>query len=235
MWFRRDLRLRDNPALLTAAGQGGLGDGPAAVVPLFVFDPALWTPSGETRRTCLTASLTALSSRIGGDGLLLRHGDPVDEVVAVARAAKASAVFVAADFGPYGRARDERVEQALAKHDIRLERVGSPYAVAPGRVLNGSGEPYKVFSPFYRAWCGHGWRAPAAAPRSVEWAYPVKGVDLPAAPAPEGMSLPPAGEDAVARRWRSFRDGPLADYPERRNRPDLAGTSQLSTALKYGE
>src|SRR3954466_121946 len=112
MWFRRDLRLVDNPALLAAAGQGGLGDGPSAVVPLFVVDPALWKPSGEVRRAYLAASLTALSGRIGGGGVLLRHGDPVDEVVAVARAAKASTVYVAADFGPYGRARDERVEKA---------------------------------------------------------------------------------------------------------------------------
>lgn len=235
MWFRRDLRLRDNPALLAAAGQGGLGDGASSVVPLFVLDPALWQPSGEARRTYLTASLTALSGRIGGDGLLLRKGDPVEEVVSVARAAKAAAVYIAADFGPYGRERDERVAAALQKHDIRLERVGSPYAVAPGRVLNGSNEPYKVFSPFFRAWCDHGWREPASAPRSVRWEYPLKSLKLPAAPMPDGMSLPPAGEDAVARRWRTFRDGALADYPNRRNRPDLDGTSQLSTALKYGE
>jgi deoxyribodipyrimidine photo-lyase len=49
------------------------------------------------------------------------------------------------------------------------------------------------------------------------------------------MELPTAGEDAAMRRWRAFRDGPLADYGTARNRPDLAGTSQLSTALKFGE
>lgn len=59
MWFRRDLRLRDNPALLAAAGQGGLGSGPSAVVPLFVLDPALWEPSGPSRRAYLLASLGA--------------------------------------------------------------------------------------------------------------------------------------------------------------------------------
>src|SRR5690242_9931163 len=101
MWFRRDLRLRDNPALLAAAGQGGLGDGPSSVVPLFVIDPALWKPSGATRRTYLAESLRALSVRIGGDGVLLRRGDPVDEVVSVARAAKAATVYCADDFGPY--------------------------------------------------------------------------------------------------------------------------------------
>ena len=234
MWFRRDLRLRDNPALLSAAGQGGFGDGPSAVVPLFVIDPALWKPSGEVRRAYLAASLAALGSRIGGGGLLLRHGDPVTEVVAVARAAKASAVYVAADFGPYGRSRDDLVEASLAEHGIRLERVGSPYAVAPGRVLNGSNEPYKVYSPFFRAWREHGWRAPAPSPRSVQWAYPLSSHDVPISEVPEGTELPTAGEQAAMRRWRTFQDS-LDDYPEARDRPDLDGTSQLSHALKWGE
>ncbi len=235
MWFRRDLRLRDNPALLAAAGQGGLGAGPAAVVPLYVIDPALWKPSGDVRRAYLAASLTALSARIGGDGLLVRRGDPAEQVVAVARAAKATTVYVAADFGPYGRARDARVEAALGEHGIALEQVGSPYAVAPGQVFNGSGEPYKVFSPFFRAWCAHGWRAPVSTPRSVRWERPVTSHDVPAAPVPAGLSLPKAGEEAALRRWRSFRDEGLADYRDARNRPDLDGTSQLSHALKWGE
>jgi deoxyribodipyrimidine photo-lyase len=235
MWFRRDLRLRDNPALLAAAGQGEDGGGRSSVVPLFVIDPALWKPSGAVRRAYLAASLRALSERIGGDGLLLRRGDPVEEVVRVARAAKADAVWAAADFGPYGRARDERVEAALAEHGIRFERLGSPYAVAPGRVLNGSGEPYKVFSPFFRAWCAHGWRGPAATPRSVQWERPSTSHQLPAAPVPAGTALPRAGEEAALRRWRAFRDATLDDYRESRNRPDLDGTSQLSHALKWGE
>ncbi len=234
MWFRRDLRLRDNPALLAAAGQGGFGDGPSAVVPLFVIDPALWKPSGEVRRAYLAASLAALGSRIGGDGLLLRRGDPLEQVVAVARAAKADVVYVAADFGPYGRARDDLVDSALAEHGIRLERVGSPYAVAPGRVRNGSNEPYKVYSPFFRAWREHGWRAPAPSPRSVRWEYPLTSHDIPTSAVPDGTELPTAGEEAAMRRWRKFQDS-LDDYAEARDRPDLDGTSQLSHALKWGE
>ncbi|GAA0614333.1 deoxyribodipyrimidine photo-lyase [Sporichthya brevicatena] len=235
LWFRRDLRLRDNPALLAAAGQAGFGDRPSAVVPLFVVDPALWRPSGAVRRAYLAASLGALGDRIGGDGLLVRRGDPVAEVVSVARAADAPVVYAAADFGPYGRERDARVAAALEAHDIRLEFVGSPYAVAPGRVTKGSGEPYQVFSPFFRAWCAHGWREPAGSPRSVRWEYPLVSQDLPAAPVPDGLSLPTAGEEAALRRWRSFRERTLADYADARNRPDLDGTSQLSHALKWGE
>src|SRR4051812_16442407 len=134
MWFRRDLRLRDNPALLAAAGQHGLGDGKAAVVPLFVIDPALWRPAGDPRRAHLVASARALSARLGDAGVAVRQGDPVHEVVLVARAVKATAVHVAADFGPYGQRRDDAVEKALAEHGIAFVRTGSAYAVAPGRL-----------------------------------------------------------------------------------------------------
>ena len=102
-------------------------------------------------------------------GLVVRTGDPVTEVVRAAREVEADRVHVAADFGPYGRARDERVDAALAEHDIELVRTGSPYAVAPGRVTKGDGTPYQVFTPFYRAWTEHGWREPAGDLGPVSW------------------------------------------------------------------
>src|SRR4051812_4065288 len=113
MWFRRDLRLSDNPALLEAVEQAAPG---GAVLPLFVFDPRLWRPAGDTRRAYLVASLETLRQRIGG--LVVRTGDPVDVLPAVVRETKASSVHVAEDFGPYGRHRDERVERSLAELDV---------------------------------------------------------------------------------------------------------------------
>ena len=158
MWFRRDLRLADNPALLSAVSDAT----DARVVPLFVLDPALWRPAGPARRAYLAASLTDLGNRVGG--LLLRRGDPVEEVVAVARAARATAVHIAEDFGPYGRQRDHDVEAALARHDIALVRTDSPYAVAPGRVVNKNRDAYRMFTPYSRAWREHGWPAPPMPP-----------------------------------------------------------------------
>jgi deoxyribodipyrimidine photo-lyase len=69
----------------------------------------------------------------------------------------------------------------------------------------------------------------------VAWVHPLATANLPAAPVPDGLRLPTAGEDAALRRWRAFRDRALAGYATGRNRPDLAGTSQMSTALKFGE
>jgi deoxyribodipyrimidine photo-lyase len=226
MWFRRDLRLADNPALLEA-----VQDGDRQVVPLFVLDRRLWDPAGPNRRAYLNASLRDLSGRVGG--LVVRRGDPVAEVVAVARAAGASTVHVTADFGPYGAQRDCSVAQALTRHGIDLVRTGSPYAVAPGRIHNRSGEPFKVFTPFSRAWRKHGWREPAHAPRGIDWQRPVRSHDLYAAGAVS--RLPPAGEAAARRRWRDYLDNRLSDYATDRDRPDLDRTSRMSVHLKWGE
>jgi len=151
MWFRRDLRLRDNPALFAAGEQ---------VLPVFVFDPVLWDAASDTRRAYLVASLTSLNDSLGGK-LVLRTGDPTEVIPSLVKEVSADSVHIAADFGPYGMARDANVEKAL---DVPLVRTGSPYAVAPGRVVKGDETPYRVFTPFYKAWAAHGWRAPATGP-----------------------------------------------------------------------
>ncbi|MEO9326208.1 deoxyribodipyrimidine photo-lyase [Nocardioides sp. C4-1] len=225
MWFRRDLRTVDNPALLAA-----LDDGPT--LPLFVLDPALWGPSGLPRRRYLVDSLTALRRDVP---VSVVRGDPVRQVVLAAKEVGASAVHVAADYGPYGHQRDLDVEEALKSEGIDLVRTGSPYAVAPDRVTNGSGEPYKVFTPFSKAWNAHGWRNPAGPlPDDARWRHLKKTVDLPDVRLPKGIELPEAGEAAAAEAWHDFLDR-VGDYDERRNEPGVEGTSRMSHHLKYGE
>ncbi len=229
MWFRRDLRLADNPALLEALAAG-------EVLPLFVLDPALWGPAGPSRRAYLAASLGTLDTSLQAyDGRLsVVHGDPVQEVVAAARQVGAASVHVAADYGPYGHRRDATVEQALAGHGIELVRTGSAYAVAPDRVRNGSGQPYKVFTPYSRAWVEHGWRAPVDQPRDAQF-LSLASADLPKVELPDGLTLPEAGEQVARGRWLRYLDGPLADYDTARDRPDLDATSHMSVHLKWGE
>ncbi|MCD4533610.1 DNA photolyase family protein [Nocardioides sp. cx-169] len=224
MWFRRDLRTRDNPALVEACAEG-------EVLALFVLDPALWCPSGPSRRSHLTASLRALGADVP---LAVVPGDPVRRVVEAAREVGAQRVHVAADFGPYGRVRDAAVERALADAGVELVRTGSPYAVAPGRVTNGSGEPYRVFTPYSKAWAEHGWRAPVDAPTDPAWLSLRETTDLPDIRLPEGLALPEAGEAAAHGRWADFLDV-VAAYGDDRDRPAVDGTSRLSVHLKYGE
>jgi len=227
MWFRRDLRLRDNPAL-HAAGEA-CADG---VIPLFVIDPQLWKAAGAARQAYLLSSLRALDASLQGR-LHVRYGKPADVLPEVARQSHASSVHIAADFGPYGRARDALVEAALTS--IPLVRTGSAYAVSPGRVRKQDGSPYRVFTPFHRAWLEHGWRAPA--PHGHEHFVAVAGGDaLPAAPElPDGLTLPAAGEAAAWARWERFRELDLGGYGSQRDRADLSATSEMSQHLRWGE
>ncbi|GAA3219814.1 deoxyribodipyrimidine photo-lyase [Pseudonocardia petroleophila] len=226
VWFRRDLRVRDQPTFLAAA--------PSALG-LFVLDPALLGPSGAARSTFLFRALRSLDESLGGR-LLVVEGDPAEVVPRIAEAVGAGAVHVAADYGPYGTRRDEAVAKALADAGRELVRTGSPYAVAPGRIRKGDGDPYRVFTPFRRAWAEHGWRGPADTDAStVEWIDPadLDGVAIPD-DEPVDAELPEATEDAALARWRAFLDDDVNDYSAARDRPDKPGTSRMSVYLKYG-
>ena len=228
LWFRRDLRLDDHPALLAAIDAGG-PDG--TVVPLFVFDDRLYGPSGDPRRRFLLDCLAALDAATGG-ALVRRTGDPAGVLPALVAELQAVSVHVTADAGPYGRRRDQAVERALG--DVPFVRTGSPYAVAPGRVTKRDGTPFQVFTPFSRAWREHGWHSPAARPGSVSWQTGVRSDPAPEPPDLDGVQLPPAGEAAALSAWQQFRDERLLGYDEGRNTPGTNGTSRLSAYLKYG-
>jgi deoxyribodipyrimidine photo-lyase len=223
MWFRRDLRLSDHPALAAACAEG-------EVVPLFVLDPA-FLRSGVPRRALLHDCLSALDTATGG-ALVVRHGDPTDEVPALAEEVGAATVFVSKDFGPYGRRRDELVADVLRGAGRKLRGVGSPYAVDPGLVTKDDGQPYAVFTPFSRRWRAHGWGAPIAAPVSPNWISATSD-GLPERPDTD-LDIPSATEADVLARWRGFRDHDLGEYADRRDLPGVEGTSRLSPYLKYG-
>jgi len=231
VWFRRDLRLADNPALLAAL------DSADEVVPLFVLDPRLQAASGAPRLAFLAGSLLDLHEHTDGR-LVLRTGPPAREVTAVAREVEADQVFVTGDYGPYGTRRDAAVEAALAGVTItptcRLTPVDSPYAVAPGDVTTGDGTPFKVFTPFHRRWRDHGWGPPQAEPVDPRWT-----TGLPSEPVPQGPDLGgtttilPPGEAAGLRRLDEFA-GRVAGYARGRDIPGDDASSRLSVYLKYG-
>ena len=234
LWFRRDLRLSDHPALLAAADEARARGRP--VVPLFVVDDALLAGAGANRRAYLARSLAALDDSLGGT-LTLRRGRPEDVVPAVAAEVGASTVFATGDFAPYGRRRDARVSAALDGGGRTLARIGSPYAVSPGRVLTGGGGPFRVFTPFRRNWVDHGWPGPTGPPTGISWASAGTEsavTDLAPDPSTVTTGLPAAGERAAADLVDRFLAGPATTYADDRDRPDLDGTSRLSPHLRFG-
>ena len=169
-----------------------------------------------------------------GGALVVRTGDPIDVVPAVAREVGATHVFAAKDFAPYGQARDVRVDAALRKVGAELCSIGSAYAVDPGSVRKADNTPYAVFTPFSKVWLSKGWSTPLPQPAVVWQGAPkIHSDELPNEPEC-AAALPPAGEDAAWQVWESFRDGALNGYADTRNNPDVKGTSQLSPYLRFG-
>jgi len=225
MWFRRDLRLADLPALHAAAADG------ARVVPLFVVDPA-FARAGAPRTAFMADALRVLDDSMGG-ALVYRHGVPAEAVPALAAEVGAEAVYVSRDYAPYGRTRDAAVGAALASTDARLVGVDSPYAVAPGTVTKADGTPYAVFTPFSKVWRSVGWAAPLTAPDADWYGAPAVPCDGPPERPAVETELPVAGEAAAHDQWDAF----LPDahrYRERRDLPAVEGTSRLSAALRWG-
>ena len=226
LWLRRDLRLGDAPALAAAR------DAADEVLPLFVLDDVLLGPAGAPRRAFLFRCLRDLQEQTSG-ALRVVAGRPQDVVPDVVRRAEASSVHVSTDAGPYGRTRDEAVTAALG--EVPLLDLGSPYAVTPGSLTKADGSPYRVYSPYFRAWQDRGVRAPANSGGQVRWTDGgVATVEVPPDPELGDVELPEAGEAAAVARWREFVERDLPDYADLRNRPDADRTSQLSVYLKYG-
>jgi deoxyribodipyrimidine photo-lyase len=224
LWLRRDLRLGDHPALLAAR------DAADTVVPLFVLDDTLRRPSGAPRLAFLYGCLRDLHERTDGR-LRVVHGDPQRVVAQVVRETGATSVHISSDHGPYGRTRDAAVREALG--DVPLVATGSPYGVTPGTLTKADGTPYKVFTPFSKAWAAHGWPAPSDAPRTVRWVDGVKGDELPPEPDVDAV-LPDAGEAAALRAAKTFLEAGVEHYAERRDDPGADATSRLSPYLKWG-
>ncbi len=228
MWFRRDLRLLDNPALAAA---DAFGDQTACMV---MIDSALWPTWGAAKQAYLVDSLSCLNDSLHGN-LIVRHGDPIEEVLKVAKSANANKVFCAADFTTPGIERDKRVAEVLAAEGIEFEIISSNYAVAPGRINKPDGTPYKVYTPFYKGWLAHGWRGPLEMNLKNNWVQGIESHGLPIVEMPQGMERSAAGETSAIERFEYFLENDVKNYKELRDRADLYGTSRLSVALKWGE
>ena len=226
MWFRRDLRINDHPALLAAI------ESAEQVIPLFILDKKQIDEAGEKLLAYMGQSLRALDESLG-NRLHIIEGDQVEVLKELMAQHDVEEVHISAEYERYGAERDTRVEAA----GIKLVRTGSPYAVTPGRVLKPSdATPYKVYTPFYRGWRTHGYRAPAVTPKKFAVVQPTeKYRAFPDFQFPEGVQIIAAGEAAALKRFEAFTKSGLDSYDENRNLASIDGTSKMSTYLKFGE
>ncbi|MEN9682547.1 MAG: hypothetical protein RLZZ427_298 [Pseudomonadota bacterium] len=236
LWLRRDLRLVDQAALVAACAAG-------PVIPVYVLDDD--TPKhrrmGAASRWWLHHSLASLAHALEAKGsrLILRRGAVDDVLAAVVGETGATAVHALHHYEPWWR----NAERAVAKR-LTLHLHHGNYLAPPGTVLTGSGTPFKIYTPFWRALCERmppapPLAAPAAIPAPEVWPRSDRLADwalLPTKPdwAAGFRAEWTPGEAGAFDRLGVFADR-AARYEQRRNLPSQEGTSRLSAHLHFGE
>jgi deoxyribodipyrimidine photo-lyase len=238
VWFRRDLRLHDHPALRAAQADGD------RIAPLFVIDERLQAGRfrSANRLWFMRGSVSALAAalEVRGATLSVVRGDPAEVVPLFAARVGARRVVASRDYGPYGRRRDERVAAALGRHGIEWAAVPGLLIHEPEEVATANGRPFRMFGPFQRAWLERPQRDIVAAPDTIKGIGPVdrrRVEDLlpPITPSADRALLPAPGEDAARERLARWATSMALDrYATDRDRLDLAGTSRLGQDLRWG-
>ena len=249
VWFRRDLRLDDHPALQAALKAGH------APVPVYIHAPeeeAPWTP-GAASRAWLDRSLRSLQAelrRLGSD-LIIRRGPSTETLLSLAAETGAEAVYWHRLYEPASIARDSATKAALKSQGLHAESLNGALLVEPWQVQTGNGDPYRVFTPFWKNARQHleGNRplpAPGLLP-ALPWhdSRALASLDI------DDLGLRPhsreggwdvgfwphwtPGEQGGAELLQAFLEGAVHGYKEQRNFPDRTGTSKLSPYLHFGE
>jgi deoxyribodipyrimidine photo-lyase len=237
VWLREDLRTRDNPALTAAAARG-------RVLPVFILDDVTPGPQwrwGGASRWWLHHSLVALRDTLGH--LPLLRGHPRELLPAIIKKVGASAVYWNRCYEPFAIARDTELKASLQRLGVEVQSFNGSLLHEPWDVATGSGGPFKVYTPYWRA----SFRRPVAAPlpppklttcksaplgdRLADWNL------LPTNPnwAIGWENLWTPGENGALARFDEFAKNGLVGYRDLRDRPDLHGTSRLSPHLHWGE
>jgi deoxyribodipyrimidine photo-lyase len=242
MWFRQDLRLTDNPALVQAVASGG------PVIALYVLDevsPAAW-PHGGASRWWLHHSLASLAKDLEARGaaLVLRRGDARTVVKALAAETGATRIVTSRCYEPWARALEKAMHDDLKSAGVAFSRYAGTLLFDPDLIRTKTNVPYKVYTPFWRMVSATDQRATAAAPANIP--APAK---LPESDRLDDWKLLPTkpdwagglraawtpGEAGASARLDTFLKSALRDYDADRNRPDRLGTSRLSPHLRFGE
>ena len=236
LWFRRNLRVTDNPAVASAIDVG------EPVVPVYIVDEL---DSGGASRWWLHHSLKRLeeSLRELGSRLVLRSGDPSRIIPELVAETGARSLCYSRRYEPKARHQEALLDK-LVDDGIDVRAFDDRLLHPPDSIATASGSPYKVFTPFWRASLEHGEPPrPSAAPTAIRgWSGVLKTQRL------DDLGLAPVAPDWAAGfriSWKPGEDGALAQldraaglathYADVRDRPDKDQTSRLSPHLHFGE
>lgn len=242
VWFRDDLRVADNPALLAATAEGD-------AVALYILDEASpgIRPLGGAAKWWLHHALVDLRHELEtlGIELLLRRGGAQKILAEVATELNASSVFWNRRYGGPERTVDTAAKEWALSEGLHAESFQASLLHEPWTLKTGAGNPYQVFTPFWRALSEWDFRAPLEKPDVGHgWAGALPhGDDL------EAWSLLPQDPDwagGLRDTWNPtvaaghqalelFLDERVGDYATGRDRPDQEGTSRISPYLRWGQ
>ena len=238
-WFRQDLRISDNPALINAAELG-------EVLPVYIFDTVNSGKHsiGAAQKIWLHYSLEALDKSLGGK-LLVYSGDPLDILLKLIAGSETNRVFWNRCYEPWQISRDKNIKAELNKKNIEVESYNGSLLWEPWEVLKQDGSPYKVFTPFFRRGC-----LSAKEPRlplGVPVNFSINDSNLSGLAIDELNLLPnkkwekkitkkwKIGENAAKLKVTDFIANGLRDYKDGRNYPSQKNVSRLSPHLHWGE
>ncbi|GAC1391465.1 MAG: deoxyribodipyrimidine photo-lyase [Candidatus Saccharimonadales bacterium] len=238
VWFRNDLRVSDHPALLAACHDAD------NVIPVFIFNDTIFAGqhSSHNRNRFLLQCLSDLkiSLQQKNADLIIRHGDTFQELLKIVHETKATSVYFTADYTPYARKRDTNIKNSLQQYDIH-------YQEFPGRlsidsiesVKTGSGNPYKVFTPFWKKWQKIHRRRIAVVPMTVPYQSNIQSLpladfinkNLSSNLSPDALE---GGETKARQQFFDFLATSIDSYHETSNNMGVDGTSKMSPYLHFG-
>lgn len=234
LWFRKDLRLFDNPALTQALATND------QVIPIFIDAPQAY-PVGSASKWWLHHSLEALSASLDHK-LVIRQGNPEVILKELCAQTGAATVFWNRRYEPQAIETDKAIKITLENNGVQVKSFNSHLLFEPWEIKNNQGKYFQVFTPFWKRCVAEAKIKDCLRPPDLSKLMSVESLDLsslnflPTHPDWSGglneTWMP--GESGAQRRFHNFADN-IAGYKENRNRPDIQATSCLSPHLAWGE
>ena len=239
VWFRNDLRIKDNPALLDASDHG-------TVHACFIVSGEQWRQHkvGDRRIAFIGRAVNSLAKELASLGITLQLIDAANfsqvpiALLTHANNLGARRVVFNAEYPTNEVERDQAVTDVLQANDIAVVRSHGGVTHPPGSVLTNKGAPYSVFTPFKKTWLKQlqpdAIRPLAPPPPQDSSVHPVQVDHLAGVPVALGATDWPASEADASRLLKTFTEGPIDHYAHTRNIPALSSTSKLSAHLSIG-